>query len=375
MMGDLSNTATDIVGGLRVLRGIGGEQVFLDRYRRESQSARRAGVAVARLQSVLDALQVFLPGVFVVVVVWLGARYAVEGRISPGELVAFYGYAAFLMIPLRTATEYANKLIRALSPRAACAGVLALEPEVVDPSAPPRAAAGTPSSPTPAAACGSARAASPRWSPSRPTRRPRLADRLGLCAPGADDEVTLGGVPLTALPRAEVRRRIVVSDTGSALFSGPLARAARRHRAAGGEPSSGPGDRVGRRHPRCAPRRARHRRHRARPHLLRRPAPAAGARACADRRPRGAGPGRADVGGRRPHRGPHRRAAARPPRRTHHRRHHDQPAAPRPRSTQVAFLRDGPSSRPAGTHADLLRDEPAYRAVVTRETEQAVSAP
>ena len=100
----LSNTASDIVGGLRVLRGIGGESVFLDRYKRESQSTRRAGVQVARLQSVLDALQVLLPGLFVVIVVWIGARYAVAGTISPGELVAFYGYAAFLMIPLRTAT-------------------------------------------------------------------------------------------------------------------------------------------------------------------------------------------------------------------------------------------------------------------------------
>ena len=79
LTGDLSNTASDIVGGLRVLRGIGGEQVFHDRYRRESQTTRRAGVEVAKLQSVLDALQVFLPGVFVVVVVWIGARYAVSG--------------------------------------------------------------------------------------------------------------------------------------------------------------------------------------------------------------------------------------------------------------------------------------------------------
>src|SRR5689334_185341 len=60
LMGDLSNTATDIVSGLRVLRGIGGEQVFLDRYRRQSQTTRRAGVEFARLQSVLDALQVLL---------------------------------------------------------------------------------------------------------------------------------------------------------------------------------------------------------------------------------------------------------------------------------------------------------------------------
>jgi len=37
-----------------------------------------------------------------------------------------------------------------------------------------------------------------------------------------DDDVTLGGTPLTALQRDDVRRRIVVSDTAAALFSGRL---------------------------------------------------------------------------------------------------------------------------------------------------------
>ena len=57
----------------------------------------------------------------------------------------------------------------------------------------------------------------------RPDDSAALADRLGLCAPTPDDDVLLGGVPLTALRREEVRRRIVVSDTGAALFSGRLA--------------------------------------------------------------------------------------------------------------------------------------------------------
>jgi ABC-type multidrug transport system fused ATPase/permease subunit len=43
-----------------------------------------------------------------------------------------------------------------------------------------------------------------------------------LAAAETDDEVTLGGVPLTGLSRAEVRRRILVSDTGAQLFSGRL---------------------------------------------------------------------------------------------------------------------------------------------------------
>ena len=226
LMGELSNTATDIVGGLRVLRGIGGEQVFHDRYRRESQTTRQAGVAVARLQSVLDALQVFLPGLFVVVVVWVGARSAVQGTITPGELVAFYGYSAFLMIPLRTATEYANKLIRARVAAGRVCRVLRLEADRIDPV--------DPASPPPAGSdlvdlrtglrvrAGLLTAVVS----DRPEETAHLADRLGLHAPPVqsevDDDVRLGGVPLTSLRRADARRLVVVSDTGATLFSGPL---------------------------------------------------------------------------------------------------------------------------------------------------------
>ncbi|MCB0896942.1 MAG: ABC transporter ATP-binding protein, partial [Nocardioidaceae bacterium] len=189
LMGELSSTASDIVGGLRVLRGIGGEQVFHDRYVRESQTTRRAGVRVARVQSVLDALQVFLPGLFVVVVVWLGARYAVQGSIGPGELVAFYGYSAFLMIPLRTATEYANKIIRARVAAARVVRVLALEPEVAGPHAV------APSPPVGAALVDVRTGLHVRPGvltavvSEQPDESAELADRLGLMHAPVDDEV------------------------------------------------------------------------------------------------------------------------------------------------------------------------------------------
>lgn len=224
LTGELANTASDIVGGLRVLRGIGGEQVFLGRYRRQSQAARRCGVRVARLQSVLDALQVFLPGVFVVLVVWLGARYAVQGTISAGQLVAFYGYSAFLMIPLRTATEYANKLIRARVSAARVCRVLAQTTDHVDPAVP---AASPPLDSELYDARSGLRVRAGRLVAlvsDQPDETALLADRLGRCSPVVDADVALGGVPLTALSHAEVRRRIVVSDTGAALFSGPLGR-------------------------------------------------------------------------------------------------------------------------------------------------------
>ncbi|MGO4256842.1 ABC transporter ATP-binding protein [Marmoricola sp. RAF53] len=219
MMGKLANVATDIVSGLRVLRGIGGEAVFSRRYRNESQQVRRAGVRVAGLQSVLDALQVFLPGFFVVVVVWLGARFAVQGDLSPGELVAFYGYAAFLVLPLRTATEAANKWIRAYVSAKRIVRVLSLTPEISDPSSPAEApdldsllvdvASGLRVEPGLLTAVVS----------DPPAAAALVADRIGRFT---DGEVRWGGVRLADLPRAVVRDRIVVSDTGTTLFAGRL---------------------------------------------------------------------------------------------------------------------------------------------------------
>ncbi|GFJ78921.1 hypothetical protein Phou_031010 [Phytohabitans houttuyneae] len=115
--GKLTTRAGDIVTGLRVLRGVGGEATFAARYRAESQSLRSAGVRVARVESVLEAAQVFVPGAFVVLVVWLGARFALRGEITPGQLVSFYGYASFLIAPLRTITETIDKITRGMSPR------------------------------------------------------------------------------------------------------------------------------------------------------------------------------------------------------------------------------------------------------------------
>ncbi len=218
MMGELNTLASDIVGGLRVLRGIGGEEVFHRRYTEESQRVRQAGVQVARLQSVIDALQVFLPGVFVVVVVWIGARFAVEGQITPGELVAFYGYSAFLMIPLRTGTEVVNQVIRGLVAGRRICRVLSIEPEAQD-IASPRSASTD-------GELVDVRSGL-RVQPGRltavvsevPQDAAALADRLGRFA---DGPVFLDGVSLSELDRGFVRESIMVSDSGATLFSGRL---------------------------------------------------------------------------------------------------------------------------------------------------------
>jgi ABC-type multidrug transport system fused ATPase/permease subunit len=217
--GTLTTRAGDIVTGLRVLRGVGGEATFAARYRAESQSLRSAGVRVARVESVLEAAQVLLPGAFVVLVVWLGARFALRGEITVGQLVAFYGYASFLVSPLRTITEAIDKLTRGHVAARRVVEMLALRRDLAEPAHPARLPEGEgdlvdeesgvvvrPDRLTAIAA-------------TVPVDAAAIADRLGRYV---DGEVTLSGVPLRDLPLATVRERILVADNDGRLFSGPL---------------------------------------------------------------------------------------------------------------------------------------------------------
>ena len=215
--GHLASLGTDTIAGLRVLRGMGGERAFFDRYAVQSQVVRRAGVQTGRVVSVVDAQQVLLPGIFVVLLTWLGARLAVSGDISIGDLVAFYGWAAFLVLPLRTFTEAADKVTRAHVGVSRLLRLLRAQPLLewglrdVWPSAGELVDAHTglrvPRGDLMVVACTDADAGS------------RLADRLGRFVEG---DVTVAGVPLRELTEDTVRSHVLVVDAESTLFGGRL---------------------------------------------------------------------------------------------------------------------------------------------------------
>ncbi len=221
--GRLIGLGADTVAGLRVLRGIGGEATFLNRYAAQSQQVREVGFRVAGMQAALDSAQVLLPGVFVVLVTWLGARFAIDGRITPGQLVAFYGYSAFLVMPLRTATEFVDRATRAFIGARKIITVLRVQADHAD----------SPDTPTASMPPHSALLVDDRSGlvvrpgqflavvSARPEESAALADRLGRF--GTDVAgVTLGGIPLTDLPLGKLRGRILVSETDPRLFTGTL---------------------------------------------------------------------------------------------------------------------------------------------------------
>ncbi|MFI1203994.1 ABC transporter transmembrane domain-containing protein [Streptomyces sp. NPDC020883] len=281
--GRATELASDAVAGLRVLRGIGGEELFLGRYRSASQEVRRAAVRSARMWSLISAIQVALPGLLLIAVVWHGVRLALDGRITVGELVTIYGAVAFLLYPLRHFEEITMAWSFSRPSAGRTARVLALSRPTGGRSAGPDGLPADPEAPSgdlhdpvsgltaragrlTAVVCGDPDAAG------------RLAERLGGHPPhsgptpavtgagesgaavpvatgadgqeaddrrtndrGADDRetdghraddretepyrqlsVVLGGVPLDDLPRETARTAVLVQDKDPVLLSGTL---------------------------------------------------------------------------------------------------------------------------------------------------------
>ncbi|WP_149830550.1 ABC transporter ATP-binding protein [Streptomyces tailanensis] len=217
-LGDVTSLAADTVSGLRVLKGIGGERAALERFRVASRELRAAGIRSARTQAHLDALHVLLPGLLIVLITWLGAGYAADGSITPGELVALYGYAAFLVLPLSTMAEVAGMLVRGFVAARCVHAVLAIERDLPGRPGAAMPPAGSELVDLPAGLTVTPGAHTGVVCASAADAR-AVVDRLGGYR---EADVRLGGVPLAELPLEGVRERILAVEAEPFLFSGTL---------------------------------------------------------------------------------------------------------------------------------------------------------
>ncbi|MFC9858991.1 MULTISPECIES: ABC transporter transmembrane domain-containing protein [unclassified Streptomyces] len=217
--GALASRFEDIVRGLRVLNGIGGKEVYAERYRRGSRALRAEGYRVGSVTSWVQALGVGLPSLFLGVVTWLAARMAAQGEISVGELVAVYGYTAVLAVPVAFFIEGGYGLSRGLVAARRVIRFLALEPDSTGREA-TRDGPGAPSTlRDPASGVEVAPGRLTALVSARPSESAAVVDRLGRFAGSA---ATWGATRLDEIDLTQVRRRILVADNEADLFAGPL---------------------------------------------------------------------------------------------------------------------------------------------------------
>ncbi len=126
-----ASVATDLVSGLRVLKGIGGEDAAAQRYLSASRTSLRVTLSAARAQAAYDSLARGATMSFLALVVLAGAYPAINGRIGVGELISAVGLAVFLLGPLARLAHTGAGLARA---RASAARVSMLRDAPVRPA-------------------------------------------------------------------------------------------------------------------------------------------------------------------------------------------------------------------------------------------------
>jgi ABC-type multidrug transport system fused ATPase/permease subunit len=215
---ELTDRAVDIVRGLRVLRGFGGEELFAGRYRDGSQELRSTVVRQARSSALLGAATTFLPGLLLAGVVALAGELVLARHLNAGQLVAFYGYSSYLVFPIGRMTFAVSKAMQAHVAAANVCRLLRIEPGI---GRCPDLAAGP---------GGVGMLADPASGLAVPARgftavvssagdAIAISDRLGRYA---DSGASYDGQPLAELPLASVRERILVASADAHLFAGPL---------------------------------------------------------------------------------------------------------------------------------------------------------
>lgn len=130
--GTLTTIATDAVQGLRILRGIGGEDAYASAYEKQSEKLRDASIQAAFTASLLNSARVVAPMLMITIVIAQGAYLAFHGLLTPGQLLAFYGFTLYLRHPMWIATRFIEHLTAARVGARRIAGLLSVEDIIED---------------------------------------------------------------------------------------------------------------------------------------------------------------------------------------------------------------------------------------------------
>ncbi|GAA4489991.1 ABC transporter ATP-binding protein [Rhodococcus olei] len=221
--------ATDLVAGLRPLRGLGAEHAATERYRDASETALTATLRAARARGTFLGVSVTVSALLAVGVAGLAGWFALDGRIGVGELITVVGLSQFIIEPLGMLSHTPGDLATARASADRLALVLGAEPVLP---------AGTRSVP---ATCDLELRDVAFRSLDGLTLRARPGELIGVLAHRPQDgealalllsghvppqdylgTVTVGGVPLGDIEYTDARRALLVEPHHTDLFAGSV---------------------------------------------------------------------------------------------------------------------------------------------------------
>jgi ATP-binding cassette, subfamily B, multidrug efflux pump len=131
-LSDLSAVVQEALSGVRVVRAYNQEPHEIARFQRANEEYVRRNRGLIRLQGMFFPSMTFFLGVGSLLVLWLGSREAIGGRITVGEFVAFNAYLMMLSWPMIAFGWVTNILQRGMASWKRMLEVIDAVPEIDD---------------------------------------------------------------------------------------------------------------------------------------------------------------------------------------------------------------------------------------------------
>jgi ATP-binding cassette subfamily B protein len=133
---ELTADVEENVSGVRVVKAFARERRQLERFRQSVSRVFGQSMRATRIQAYYTPLIGFLPNLGLAVILFVGGRQVIDGRITLGEFTAFYTYLLMLIAPMRTLGYMLGSAQRATASGARIFQILDRDPEISAPEHP-----------------------------------------------------------------------------------------------------------------------------------------------------------------------------------------------------------------------------------------------
>ena len=131
-LAQVSATVEETMGGIRTVKSFAREEYEQGRFAAKVDTLFEAAMRRTRLNAALGPLIGLLLYGSMVLVLWLGGREVLEGRLTPGQLISFLFYAIMLIGPLGGFASFYGQVQNALGASERVFELLDARPEIVD---------------------------------------------------------------------------------------------------------------------------------------------------------------------------------------------------------------------------------------------------
>jgi ATP-binding cassette, subfamily B, multidrug efflux pump len=135
-LSEVSAVAQEALSGVRVVRAYRQEAAELDRFRQANEEYLRRNRQLVVVQGLFFPCMSLFLGLGALVVIWMGSRDVIQGRITLGQFVAFHSYLMLLSWPMIAFGWVTNMLQRGMASWKRMLEIMETEPAIADAARP-----------------------------------------------------------------------------------------------------------------------------------------------------------------------------------------------------------------------------------------------